>query len=124
MDPDLPPAPKIDGEAMLEVFVHKSMKFPGAPLNNDSPYGDSDRLAALGHKILEAAYTDVLFSQRPMLKAEDMKVSHILVSDHYSYSLRLLRSNRSRRSCRSLSRRGWKAIDGEKRCATFPDQWI
>ncbi|KAJ8474516.1 hypothetical protein ONZ51_g7179 [Trametes cubensis] len=73
MDPDLPPAPKIDGEAMLEVFVHKSMKFPGAPLNNDSPYGDSDRLAALGHKILEAAYTDVLFSQRPMLKAEDMK---------------------------------------------------
>ncbi|KAL1951472.1 hypothetical protein VTO73DRAFT_621 [Trametes versicolor] len=73
MDPDLPPAPKIDGEAMLEVFVHRSMKFSGAPLNGDSPYGDGQRLQVLGDKVLEAAYTDVLFYKRPMLKADELK---------------------------------------------------
>ncbi|KAI0639629.1 hypothetical protein C8Q77DRAFT_1152594 [Trametes polyzona] len=72
MDPDLPPAPKIDGEAMLEVFVHRTMKFSGAPLS-DSPYGDGQRLACLGHKMLEAAYTDVLFNKRPMLKADELR---------------------------------------------------
>ena len=71
MDPDLPPAPKIDGEAMLEVFVHRSMKFSGAPLS-DSPYGDGQRLAVLGDKVLEAAYTDILFNKRPMLKADEL----------------------------------------------------
>ncbi|OSD03297.1 hypothetical protein PYCCODRAFT_1444638 [Trametes coccinea BRFM310] len=69
----LPPAPKIDGEAMLEVFVHRSMKFSGAPLNSDSPYGDGARLAALGSKVLEAVYTDVLFNQRPMLPADELR---------------------------------------------------
>ncbi|CDO72993.1 hypothetical protein BN946_scf185007.g47 [Trametes cinnabarina] len=73
MASNLPPAPKIDGEAMLEVFVHRSMKFSGAPLNSDSPYGDGARLAVLGSKILEAVYTDVLFNQRPMLPADDIR---------------------------------------------------
>ncbi|KAI0778403.1 hypothetical protein BD413DRAFT_466224 [Trametes elegans] len=72
MDSDLPPAPKIDGEAMLEVFVHRSMRFSGAPMS-DSPYGDAQRLAALGSKALEAAYTDILFNKRPMLKADELK---------------------------------------------------
>ncbi|KAI0348806.1 hypothetical protein OH77DRAFT_1432597 [Trametes cingulata] len=73
MASDLPPAPKIDGEAMLEVFVHRSMKFSGVPLSSDSPYGDSARLAALGSNILEAVHMDVLFNQRPMLPAHEIK---------------------------------------------------
>ncbi|KAI0361387.1 hypothetical protein OH77DRAFT_1545113 [Trametes cingulata] len=77
MDPDLPAPPKIDGEAMLEIFVHRSMKFTGAPLNSDSPYGDGQRLGVLGDKVLEAAYTDVLFNKRPMLKADDLRVSAV-----------------------------------------------
>ncbi|KAI9057724.1 hypothetical protein FKP32DRAFT_1583248 [Trametes sanguinea] len=77
MASSLPPAPKIDGEAMLEVFVHRSMKFSGAPLNSDSPYGDGARLAALGSKVLEAVYTDVLFNQRPMLPADELRVGKL-----------------------------------------------
>ncbi|TFK90780.1 hypothetical protein K466DRAFT_596634 [Polyporus arcularius HHB13444] len=73
MDSELPPAPLIDGEAMLEIFVHKSIKFPGMPMNLDSPYGDGVRLATVGSKMLEAAYADILFQKRPMLKAEEIE---------------------------------------------------
>lgn len=75
MDCELPPAPQIDGEAMLEIFVHSSIKFPGMPMNTESPYGDGVRLAVVGSKMLEAAYTYVLFQKRPMLKAEEIEVS-------------------------------------------------
>ncbi|KAI0830533.1 hypothetical protein BC628DRAFT_1312516 [Trametes gibbosa] len=71
-DNAFPPAPPIDGEAMLEIFVHASMKFTGAPLS-DSIYGDGQRLVALGNKVGEAAYTDVYFNQRPMLKADELR---------------------------------------------------
>ncbi|KAI0720007.1 hypothetical protein C8T65DRAFT_23452 [Cerioporus squamosus] len=74
MDFELPPAPQIDGEAMLEIFVHKSIKFPGMPMNHDSPYGDGVRLAVVGSKMLEAAYSYILFQKRPMLKAEEIEI--------------------------------------------------
>ncbi|KAL7278566.1 hypothetical protein ACG7TL_007565 [Trametes sanguinea] len=54
---------------MLEVFVHR---FPAAPLNSDSPYGDCARLAVLGSRVLDAVFADVLFVWRPMLPADDM----------------------------------------------------
>ncbi|RPD57039.1 hypothetical protein L227DRAFT_507228 [Lentinus tigrinus ALCF2SS1-6] len=73
MDSEFPPAPQIDGEAMLEIFVHHSIKFAGMPMNPDSPYGDGVRLAAVGGKMLEAVYMDILFQKRPMLKAEEME---------------------------------------------------
>ncbi|OSD01139.1 hypothetical protein PYCCODRAFT_1445861 [Trametes coccinea BRFM310] len=59
---------------MLEVFVHRSMKFSGAPLISDSPHGDGARPAALESKVLGAIYTDVLFNQRPMLLADEIRV--------------------------------------------------
>lgn len=113
MDPHLPPAPKIDGEAMLEVFVHRSMKFSGAPLNGDSPYGDGQRLQVLGDKVLEAAYTDVLFYKRPMLKADELKVccaTRYASSD--TCSLHAPRSNRSKLSYRRTWSPGFLGIDG------------
>ncbi|KAL7278113.1 hypothetical protein ACG7TL_008084 [Trametes sanguinea] len=74
------PAPKINGEAMLEVFIHRSMKFSGAPLSSDSPHGDGAQPAALESKVLEAVYTDVLFNQRPMLLADEIRVMCIIFS--------------------------------------------
>ncbi len=74
MDPDLPPAPQIDGEAMLEIFVHSSIRFTGMPLNSDSPYGDGKRLAILGNKALDAAYAHILFDRRPMVPADTLDV--------------------------------------------------
>ncbi|KAI1794393.1 hypothetical protein LXA43DRAFT_138188 [Ganoderma leucocontextum] len=67
--PPPPPAPHIHGETMLEIFVHRSLRFPGVPLNTQTTYGDGDRLATIGNKILEAAYAYVLFNQRPPLNA-------------------------------------------------------
>ncbi|PIL31732.1 hypothetical protein GSI_06436 [Ganoderma sinense ZZ0214-1] len=72
MDSDLPPAPQIDGEAMLEIFVHESIRFTGMPLNSDSPYGDGKRLAIIGNKALDAAFTHLLFDKRPMMTADTL----------------------------------------------------
>lgn len=74
MSSDLPPAPQIDGEAMLEIFVHESIRFSGIPMNAESPYGDGKRLRTLGHAMLDAAYSSILFSERPMLSAEELQV--------------------------------------------------
>lgn len=74
MSVELPPAPTIDGEAMLEIFVHPSLRFPGIPFNNQSPFGDGKRLRAIGNKMLVAAYASVLFEQKPMLTAEELEV--------------------------------------------------
>ncbi|KAH9854393.1 hypothetical protein C2E23DRAFT_726822 [Lenzites betulinus] len=76
MEPDLvPPAPKIDGEAMLEVFVDRSIEYPTVFNNDSTIYGGRQRLAALGGRVLEAVYTDVLFCKRPMLGADVLDAS-------------------------------------------------
>lgn len=66
--------PKLNGEILLDVFTHKSLRFPGAPLDDSSEYGDNIRLAILGEAILQATVTDALFKKRPMLKAEEIEV--------------------------------------------------
>ncbi len=49
----LPQAPRISGDTMLEIFVHRSLRYPGAPLSAQTAYGDADRLASVGNKMLE-----------------------------------------------------------------------
>ncbi|TBU21593.1 hypothetical protein BD311DRAFT_743509 [Dichomitus squalens] len=73
MASELVPAPQIDGEAMLEIFVHRPIKFTGMPLNPDSPYGDGRRLASIGGTTLETAYKLICFNKRPMLTAEALE---------------------------------------------------
>lgn len=65
----LPPLPKIEGDLdlVLDVYTHHSLRFGSAPLNDD--YGDTDRLAELGAKILELAVTNHYYSKKPMLSA-------------------------------------------------------
>jgi len=69
----LPTAPKLRGDIILEVFTHKSLRFPGAPTNEDSEFGDNERLSVLGAKVLETAVTSALFGKRPMLKADEIE---------------------------------------------------
>ena len=121
MDPDHlspPPPPQIDGEAMLEIFVHKSIRFTGMPMNSDSPYGDGPRLAAIGSKMLEACYMTVLFNKRPMLKAEDLDVSHRSSMSWFPPLTACYCRRPSSDSSPTSSRSGWMDISGEKRCAT------
>ena len=74
MESGLPPAPKIDGEAMLEIFVHRSLCVSGTPMNTDSLYGDGRKLRMIGHHILNAAYSILMFDKKPMLTAAEMLV--------------------------------------------------
>lgn len=70
----LPAIPRLSGDLILTVFTHRSLRFPGAPMDDDSEYGDSDRLAVLGEKALDIAVTDALFRKRPMLKSNELRV--------------------------------------------------
>ena len=82
--PPLPAAPQIPGETMLEIFVHRSLRFPGASMNMHTAYGDADRLTAVGGKVLEAAYAYALFHQRPPLDATVLEVRFISwMCNHY-----------------------------------------
>ncbi|KAH9486480.1 Ribonuclease 3 [Psilocybe cubensis] len=69
----LPPIPKIDGDVdlMLDVFTHQSLRL-NPVMNHD--YGDSDRLAELGSKVLDMVVTYHLFSGRPLLTARDIEI--------------------------------------------------
>ena len=70
-----PPAPHIDGEAILTIFVHKSLKAAsGAAEKNGSPYSDRKKLSTIGNRMLLAAYSLVLFDKKPMFSAEDLEV--------------------------------------------------
>lgn len=78
---DLPPLPKIEGDVdlMLDVFTHSSLRFGSASMNED--YGDTERLAELGAKVLELTVTNHLFSQRPFLHCKDMQVTLSVVTE-------------------------------------------
>jgi hypothetical protein len=70
----LPPLPKIEGDLdlVLDVYTHSSLRFDSAPMNDD--YGDTDRLAELGGKILDLAVTNHYYSKKPMLRATEIDV--------------------------------------------------
>ncbi|KZT30884.1 hypothetical protein NEOLEDRAFT_43340 [Neolentinus lepideus HHB14362 ss-1] len=68
---NIPPLPKLSGDMTLEVFTHKSLRFEGAPRNEE--VGDSDRLAVLGGKVLDMVVANTLFNKRPMLQADEIE---------------------------------------------------
>ena len=70
----LPHLPKIAGDVdlLLDVYTHKSLRFGGAPLNDE--YGDTERLAELGHRVLDLAVTFHFYARKPMLSASEIAV--------------------------------------------------
>jgi dsRNA-specific ribonuclease len=73
---ELPPLPRIDGEAILGVFTHTSIRPAGPEMVGTDSFGGNHRLNELGTKVLEMAATAALFVKRPMLTAGDLAVSH------------------------------------------------
>ncbi|KZT02927.1 uncharacterized protein LAESUDRAFT_660725, partial [Laetiporus sulphureus 93-53] len=61
-----PPVPKLPGDIILEVFSHRSLRFPGAQTNEESDCGDNERLSMLGEKVLDTAVTFTLFNKKPL----------------------------------------------------------
>lgn len=74
----LPPLPKLQGDLdlMLDVYTHNSIKH-STHMNQESDYGDTDRLAELGAKVLDLAVTAHLFQRRPMITADEIRVQSL-----------------------------------------------
>ncbi|KZT04807.1 uncharacterized protein LAESUDRAFT_760824 [Laetiporus sulphureus 93-53] len=68
-----PPVPKLRGDIILEVFTHKSLRFPGAPTNEESDCGDNERLSMLGEKVMDTAVTFTLFNKKPLINAQEIE---------------------------------------------------
>ncbi|KAI0769804.1 hypothetical protein C8Q74DRAFT_1218337 [Fomes fomentarius] len=66
-----PLAPQIDGDAMLQIFIHKSIRYADTSNIPNSPYCDASTLAILGSAILEASYTSILYKEN--LKADEIE---------------------------------------------------
>jgi dsRNA-specific ribonuclease len=68
----LPPLPPISSNAALAIFIHRSFRSSG--FSSDS-FGDGDRLAFLGKRVLGMVVADVQFKRRPMLDFIELEVS-------------------------------------------------
>ncbi|TFL03551.1 hypothetical protein BDV98DRAFT_591406 [Pterulicium gracile] len=71
--PQPPPTlPKISGDPdiLLDIYTHESIQFPGMNMEKNTEYGDTKRLACLGHKAYELFATEALFSKKPLLNAD------------------------------------------------------
>ncbi|KAG5637643.1 hypothetical protein H0H81_003720 [Sphagnurus paluster] len=70
----LPPLPKIEGDIdlVLDIYTHSSLRFPSGPDSLNDDYGDTDRLAELGSRILDLAVTFHFYSKKPMLTANEI----------------------------------------------------
>ncbi|KAJ4485942.1 ribonuclease III domain-containing protein [Lentinula aciculospora] len=64
----VPPLPKINGETLLQVLTHRSLRRP----EEASGSFDNERLAELGAKVLDTAITAALFHRRPILSGPEM----------------------------------------------------
>ncbi|KAG1825751.1 uncharacterized protein BJ212DRAFT_1315897 [Suillus subaureus] len=66
---ELPDLPKLTGHIILQVFTHRSLR-----LACNAQFHDNERLAVLGHNILEMMTTDLLFSRKPRLTVHQIEV--------------------------------------------------
>jgi len=74
VDPaNYPELPKISGEIILEAYTHKSLRIQ-TPYSVDI-FSDNERLGVLGEMALKLAVANVLYQQKPTLKAAEIPVS-------------------------------------------------
>jgi len=73
---ELPCLPEINSELVLEVYTHESLR----PLNSvaEDMFTDNRRLERLGEKVLATAVVCALFSKKPLLSGEEIKVWIVL----------------------------------------------
>lgn len=65
----VPPLPAINGEILLQVLTHRSLRRDGVGQDFDN-----ERLAELGKQVLDTAITATLFNRRPVLSGLEMLV--------------------------------------------------
>ncbi|KAI0824390.1 hypothetical protein BC628DRAFT_1379285 [Trametes gibbosa] len=67
------PAPRLPGDAALEIFVFPGNPTATRPLEESNKFSDSHRLEYLGRVFTTAAYTDVMFRQWPESTGEQLE---------------------------------------------------
>ncbi|KAH9486581.1 hypothetical protein JR316_0000646 [Psilocybe cubensis] len=74
----MPPLPPVQGDLILQVYTHKSLRRPNVP---PAVGGDNEVLSTLGRPVFEVALTHCLFRRRPFLNASQISKSlEILLS--------------------------------------------
>ncbi|EGO04941.1 hypothetical protein SERLA73DRAFT_174019 [Serpula lacrymans var. lacrymans S7.3] len=74
---DIPELPKLQGESILEVFTHRSLR-----IACKASYHDSETLAVLGEEVLHMMTTQLLLFKKPRLKVEEItNKRHMLLQD-------------------------------------------
>jgi len=68
----LPVLPSVQSETTLAIFIHQSLQ--SSPTPNER-FGDAERLAFIGERVLQMALAEILFEKRPMLSAIELEVS-------------------------------------------------
>lgn len=66
-EPHYPPAPELQGELLLDVFTHRSLRQEGGG-------GDNERYVVLGEKVLEASMTHCVFLCYPQFGRQEIEV--------------------------------------------------
>jgi len=74
---ELPCLPEINSELVLEVYTHESLRPPNSVA--EDMFTDNRRLERLGEKVLATAVVCALFSKRPLLSGEEIKVLWIIL---------------------------------------------
>ena len=107
-----PPLPPVQSDTTLAIFVHSSLR---SSVQNDR-FGDAERLACLGQKVLHMVITETLFEKRPMLGAVELIVS-VPCTVHIVLILILLvhRPKWTTRYRRSLMNNGYPITSSETR---------
>ncbi|KAI0668156.1 hypothetical protein C8Q78DRAFT_1174447 [Trametes maxima] len=86
---NVPAAPSLPGEALIEIFVYPPSLAPNRPLEEGNKFSDSNRLLFLGRQVSQAVYMDVLRERWVHASGEQLEV---LLLSHTSITR--ARSNR------------------------------
>ena len=78
-----PPLPPVQSDSALAIFQHSSVK---SSVQNER-FGDAERLAFLGEKVLHMVIAEIQFEKKPMLTAVDLFVRAVLPQYAYRFHI-------------------------------------
>ena len=76
-----PPLPPVQSDSALAIFQHSSVK---SSVQNER-FGDAERLAFIGEKVLHMVIAEIQFEKRPMLAAVELIVRVVYLGMHITF---------------------------------------
>jgi hypothetical protein len=76
-----PPLPPVQSDSALAIFQHSSVKSSA----QNERFGDAERLAFIGIKVLHMVIAEIQFEKRPMLAAVELIVRAIYLSIYITF---------------------------------------